>query len=106
MLCVYQFATLQDIATKKEHELQQGKARTLVDQMRSYQDWYHVERVLDQKEHDDYKGQAEEEFFEGFQAVSNAPLSQPPAYLDEDALDQRKEISFTKVSKNQALIAE
>ena len=47
-----------------DHTAQQ--ARTLIDQMRSYQDWYHVERVLDQKEHDDYKGHAEEEFFEGF----------------------------------------
>ena len=35
VVCVYQFATLQDIATKVEHELQEGKARTLVDEMRT-----------------------------------------------------------------------
>ena len=105
-VCLYQFATLQEIATKVEQELQQGKARTLLDQMRAYQDWFHVERVLDQKEHDDYEGKAEEEFFEGFQASSNASLSQTPAYLDEDAQDQRKELSFSKVLTNQALIPE
>ena len=106
VVCLYQFATLQDIAAKEEQELQQGKARTLSDQMRSYQDWYHVERELDQKEHDDYEGQAEEEFFQGFQASSNAPLSRTPAYLDEDARDARKELSFAEVLSYQALIPE
>jgi hypothetical protein len=104
VVCLYQFATLQDIATKVEEELQQGKARTLLDQMRSYQDWYHVERVLDPKEHDAYEAQAKEEFFEGFQDSSNAPLSQTPAYLDEDARDKRKDISFEKVLTTQALV--
>ena len=104
VVCLYQFATLQDIASKVEQELQQGKARTLLDQMRSYQDWYHVERVLDQKEHDDYEGQVEKELFEGFQSSSNAPLSQTPAYLDEDAHDKRKELSFSKVLTNQTLV--
>ena len=97
VVCVYQFATLQDIAQKVEEELQQGKPRTLLDQMKAYQDWYHVERVLDQREHDDYHAKAEEEFFEGFQAASNAPLSQTPGFLDEDAHDERKDISFKKV---------
>ena len=66
VVCLYQFATLQDIATKVEEELQQGKPRTLLDEMKAYQDWYHVERVLDSGEHDLYDTPAEEEFFEGF----------------------------------------
>ena len=59
VVCLYQFATLQDIASKVEEELQQGKPRTLLDEMKAYQDWYHVERVLDQTEHDGYEGQTE-----------------------------------------------
>ena len=106
IVCLYQFATLHEIATKVEEELQQCKARTLLDQMRSYHDWYHVERELDPKEHEDYEGRAEEEFFQGFQAASNAPLSQTPVYLDEDARDARKELSYSKVLKNQVLIPE
>ena len=85
IVCVYQFATLQDIAKKVEHDLQEGKARTLVDEMRSYHDWYHVERVLDEKEHASYEGRVETDFFEGFQSRSSAPLSQTPTYLDADA---------------------
>ena len=46
----------------------------------------------------------EEDFFEGFQAGSNAPLSQTPAFLDADAHDNRKELSFDKVLKDKALI--
>ena len=56
--------------------------------------------------HVDYNGGAEEELFEGPQAVSNAPLPQLPAYLDEAARDQRKEISFTEVWKKHALLIE
>jgi len=66
VVCLYQFATLQDIATKIELDLQQGEARTILDQMRAYQDWYHVERVLDQKEHDNHDGQADGNFSKGF----------------------------------------
>ena len=72
--------------------------------MKAYQEWYHVERVLDEREHDDYEAQTGEEFFEGFKAASNAPLSQTPAFLDEDAHDERTEISFKKVLQNQSLI--
>ena len=63
VVCAYQIATLQDIAAKVEEELQQGKARTPVDQMQSFQDWYHVERVLDKEEHDEYQGEAEHRRF-------------------------------------------
>ena len=63
IVCLYQYATLQDIAVKVEEQLQSGHARTLLDEMKSYQEWYHVERVLDEKEHEDYNGGAEHEFF-------------------------------------------
>ena len=74
-----------DIAQKVEEELQRGKARTLVHEMRDFHDWFHVERVLDATEHDAYDAGAEQEFFEGFRDRSNAPLSQTPSYLDADA---------------------
>ena len=99
VVCLYQCATLQDIANKVEAELQQGKARTLLDEMRDYHDWFHVERVLDEEEHDKYDGGAEREFFEGFQHSSHAPLSQKPAYLDADALKDRDGPSFSQVLK-------
>ena len=106
VVCAYQFATLQEIAAKVEEELQQGKARTLVDQMQSFQDWYHVERVMDQKKHDDDQGGAEQEFFKGFQAPSNALLSHTPTFLDDDARTQRKKMSFPEVIKTRTLIPE
>ena len=83
--------------------MQQGKTRIL-DQMRSYQEWFHVERVLDKTEHDAYEGQAQEDFFQGFEAPSNTPLSQTPAFSDEDAREERKELSFSKVLTNEALM--
>ena len=100
VVCQYQFATLRDIAKKVEQELQQGKARTLLDEMRGFHDWFHVERVLDEQEHDEYEAGAEWEFFEGFRDRSNDPLSQTPSYLDADAREKHQGPSFEEVRKD------
>ena len=82
---MYQYATLQEIASRVEEGLKLTQTMGLVDEMRDFQDWFHVERPLDVEVHDAYGDKAEEEFFDGFSAPSNAPLCQTPAFLMEDA---------------------
>ena len=65
--------------------------------MKSYQDWFHVERVLDVEEHEKYSSKAEKEFFEGFADASNDKLSQTPAFLHKDATDSPSATSFQSV---------
>ena len=80
VVCMYQYATLQEIARRVEEGLKLTQTMGLVDEMRDFQDWFHVERSLDVEVHDAYGDKAEEEFFDGFSAPSNAPLCQTPAF--------------------------
>ena len=61
-MCVYQFATLKEIAEKIEDGLLQTR------DMKAFQDWYHVERPLDKAAHDAYEPRAEQEFYARQQA--------------------------------------
>ena len=40
--------------------MKQGRARTLLDEMRDFHDTFHVERVLDETEHDEYHAKPED----------------------------------------------
>ena len=88
VVCRYQYGTLQEIASKIEEHFQQGTSRTLLDEMKEYHDWFHVERVLDSEEHAAYSAQAQENFFEGFRSREND--AQVPAYLGADAVCPEK----------------
>ena len=57
--------------------------------MKSYKDWLHVERPLDEQAHAAYEDRAATEFFDRLQKPEHAPLCQTPAFLQEDANDKR-----------------
>jgi len=102
VVCLYQFNSLEDIAKKVEEALEDTKSMAVVEQMRNFHDWYHVERPLDPEEHAKYGKQAEEEFFQGFQDSSNAPLCVMPAFLHEDATKKEDVISWQTLKENVA----
>ena len=100
VVCLYQFATLQDVAKAVEEGFKATRSMVLVDDMRSFQDWFHVERPLDAKEQVSYGKKAEEEFFEGFSAPSNDALCQIPAFLYEDAMRPAPDVTFGSTYAN------
>ena len=55
IVCVYQYATLKEIAEKIEAGLLQTR------DMRKFQEWYHVERPLEETSHQEYGPRAEQE---------------------------------------------
>ena len=93
VVCMYQFATLKEIADKIEAGLQlvgtdiQGaeSSQRILEDMKAYQNWYHVERPLHQETHDAYESRAAEEFYARHQASEHTPLSVTPAFLQADA---------------------
>ena len=82
IVCTYQYATLADIAAKLERGLIETR------HMKSFQDWFHVERPLDPQAHAAYEDRAGTEFFDRLQKPEHAPLCQTPAFLHEDANDR------------------
>ena len=85
VVCIYQFCTLPEIVDKIQKAWDSSKDATLVQDMRRYHEWLHVEQPLDEELHAQYEGVAEQQFFDGFSARENAPLVQTPAFLQEDA---------------------
>ena len=79
VVCVYQFGTLKDIAERVEAGLLSTRS------MVSFQDWFHVERSLDDHAHEAYGNRAEQDFFDRFKAEEHRPLAVIPAFLAEDA---------------------
>ena len=79
VVCVYQFSTLKKIAAKIEEGL------LLTHDMKSFQDWYHVERPLNDEAHESYAGRAEQEFYARLKAPEHNPLCATSAFLQEDA---------------------
>ena len=86
LVCIYQYATLLEIATLVEESLQKSKESPLVKDMRAFQKWLHAEEVLDPEEYAKEPDMAEREFWKGYAGKEHAAMSQIPTYLMEDAL--------------------
>ncbi len=79
LVCMYQFATMAEIAAR----IKEGLAATK--DIKTFQEWYHVEWPLDEQAHDAYEERAEQEFYDRLQDPEHNPLCQTPAFLQEDA---------------------
>ena len=97
VVCMYQHGTLYDIAEK----LQIGLI-TLED-MKGFQEWFHVERPFDPAMQEAYAGEAEKEFFEGFRSPEHTPLCKTPAFLQHDA-DLRNGTTLAAAYRNPGLM--
>ena len=86
IVCLYQYATLEQIADKiKEGMEQSRKDVTLIESMKKYREWIHVEKTLDPDASTEYANEVEKDFFSGFSDVSHSTLCQTPPYLQQDA---------------------
>ena len=88
IVCLYQYATLEQIANKiKEGFEQATQDSTLIESMKAYRDWMHVEHTLDENVSPEYADKVEKDFFSGFSDLSHSSLCQTPPYLQEDAFN-------------------
>ena len=105
VVCIYQYSTLREIAEEIESAWTKYKDDTLVQSMKEYNNWFHVERPLDPETYKEYKDVAEQHFFSGFADRQHAPLSQTPAFLQNDA-DCKEKSTWTELCSQPELLQE
>ena len=66
IVCLYQYATLEQIADKIKDGMEQSqKDESLIESMKEYREWVHVEKTLDPDASTSYANEVEKDFFSG-----------------------------------------
>ena len=91
VVCIYQYASLREIAERIDKGLRLTKDVGLVEDMRKFQEWFHVESPLHAAGHEAYADEAEAQFFDSLRERQHSPLCVTPGFLQEDADDLEKE---------------